>query len=557
MAVILQTQSVLVKKAGYDNMTKTIYMKKLTLFLLLALGMVNARAQENVYNGQPLTLDDCREMAIARSKDLEQARIQVKMADYDRKIALANYFPNISAKGAYLYNNRDIALVNAEQSARLQNAGTLIQGQMNEAVSGAWQQMSGAMAAKMTELMQANPAMALEYMLSPMWKNVLGMLQGVDPASLAGMMPNIADPVNAIGQDIDKALHPNLHHILVGAVTVQQPVFVGGKIIYSNQMAALAQDLAASKYDMKYADVVLDVDQAYWQIVSIAEKLRLAQAYADLLHQMEHDVQLSIESGVATESDALQVKVKANEADMMRTKAENGLTLSKMLLCKRIGLPLESEIVLADENLDAVPGVQYEAEKSMEDIYAQRPETRSLQLASQIYDRKAKVVRADMMPQVALTANYLLTNPNAFNGIQNTFQGGMLVAGVMVNVPIFHGLEYVNKYKKAKAEASLYRTQYEDARELIRLQVTQQRKLLSEASEKVDMTLSNLESAEENLRKATVGYEAGVVPTNTVLAAQTAWLSAHSEYIDAGIELQMAAAALNKAEGNYHSTDNK
>ena len=557
MAVILQTQSVLVKKAGYDNMTKTIYMKKLTLFLLLALGMVNARAQENVYNGQPLTLEDCREMAIARSKDLEQARIQVKMADYDRKIALANYFPNISAKGAYLYNNRDIALVNAEQSARLQNAGTLIQGQMNEAVSGAWQQMSGAMAAKMTELMQANPAMALEYMLSPMWKNVLGMLQGVDPASLAGMMPNIADPVNAIGQDIDKALHPNLHHILVGAVTVQQPVFVGGKIIYSNQMAALAQDLAASKYDMKYADVVLDVDQAYWQIVSIAEKLRLAQAYADLLHQMEHDVQLSIESGVATESDALQVKVKANEADMMRTKAENGLTLSKMLLCKRIGLPLESEIVLADENLDAVPGVQYEAEKSMEDIYAQRPETRSLQLASQIYDRKAKVVRADMMPQVALTANYLLTNPNAFNGIQNTFQGGMLVAGVMVNVPIFHGLEYVNKYKKAKAEASLYRTQYEDARELIRLQVTQQRKLLSEASEKVDMTLSNLESAEENLRKATVGYEAGVVPTNTVLAAQTAWLSAHSEYIDAGIELQMAAAALNKAEGNYHSTDNK
>ena len=538
-------------------MTKTIYMKKLTLFLLLALGMVNARAQENVYNGQPLTLEDCREMAIARSKELEQARIQVKMADYDRKIALANYFPNISAKGAYLYNNRDIALVNAEQSARLQNAGTLIQGQMNEAVSGAWQQMSGAMAAKMTELMQANPAMALEYMVSPMWKNVLGMLQGVDPASLAGMMPNIADPVNAIGQDIDKALHPNLHHILVGAVTVQQLVFVGGKIIYSNQMAALAQDLAASKYDMKYADVVLDVDQAYWQIVSIAEKLRLAQAYADLLHQMEHDVQLSIESGVATESDALQVKVKANEADMMRTKAENGLTLSKMLLCKRIGLPLESEIVLADENLDAVPGVQYEAEKSMEDIYARRPETRSLQLASQIYDRKAKVVRADMMPQVALTANYLLTNPNAFNGIQNTFQGGMLVAGVMVNVPIFHGLEYVNKYKKAKAEASLYRTQYEDARELIRLQVTQQRKLLSEASEKVDMTLSNLESAEENLRKATVGYEAGVVPTNTVLAAQTAWLSAHSEYIDAGIELQMAAAALNKAEGNYHSTDNK
>ena len=64
------------------------------------------------------------------------------------------------------------------------------------------------------------------------------------------------------------------------------------------------------------------------------------------------------------------------------------------------------------------------------------------------------------------------------------------------------------------------------------------------------MSRSNLDNAEENLRKATVGFEAGVVPTNTVLAAQTAWLSAHSEYIDAGIELQMADANLRKAEGS-------
>ena len=330
---------------------------------------------------------------------------------------------------------------------------------------------------------------------------------------------------------------------------MQQPLFVGGKIIYSNQMAALAQDLAQSRYDLKYADVVVDVDQAYWQIISIANKKKLAESYVDLLHQMERDVEAAIAAGVATESDALQVKVKTNEAEMMLTKASNGLILSKMLLCKRIGLPLESEITLADENLEVIPEPMCPATKSMEDIYASRPETRSLTLASQIYDKKAKVVRADMMPKVALTANYLVSNPNAFNGIQNTWNGGMFTAGVMVNVPIFHGLETLNRYKKAKAEATLYQSQLADAKELIDLQVTQQRKLFEEAHEKLSMTESNLESAEENLRKATVGFEAGVVSTNTVLGAQTAWLSAHSEYIDAGIELQMAAANLNKAEG--------
>ena len=536
-------------------MTKIDHMKKSILVILLGLAAAAASAQGTApaaYNGQALTLTDCQQMAVQQSKDLEQARTQIRMAGYDRKIALANYFPNISATGTYLYNSRDIALIGDAQSGMLQNAGTLIQGQLDAAMAGASQQMSAAMTQKMTQLMTAiktNPALAAEYMGSPMWQTILNMLQGVDPSSLAGLVPNIAEPVNAIGSDIDKALHPDLHNIWVGAVTVQQPVFVGGKIIYSNQMAALAEDLAQSKYDMKYADVVLDVDQAYWQIISIANKKKLARSYLDLLEQMQDDVNKAIAAGVATESDALQVKVKVNEAQMLLTKADNGLSLSKMLLCKRIGLPLDTEIVLADETVDVIPEPKAPAMKSLEDIYADRPETRSLQLAGKIYDKKAKVVRADMMPKVALTANYLISNPNAFNGIQNTWNGGTFVAGVMVNVPIFHGLENVNRYKKAKAEATLYQTQYEDARELIGLQVAQQRKLLGESSEKVEMTLSNLDNAEENLRKATIGFEAGVVPTNTVLGAQTAWLSAHSEYIDAGIELQMAAAQLLKAEG--------
>ena len=69
------------------------------------------------------------------------------------------------------------------------------------------------------------------------------------------------------------------------------------------------------------------------------------------------------------------------------------------------------------------------------------------------------------------------------------------------------------------------------------------------------MAESNLSSAEENLRSAKLGYEAGVIPTNTMLGAQTAWLQAHSEYLDAGIEWQMAACLLQKVEGNYKNQE--
>ena len=527
-------------------------MKRTVLLISLLLGALPLLAQP-----QRLTLEDCREMALRSDRALEQARTSVEMAGYDRKIALANYFPSVSATGTYQYNNRDIALISDAQSAALRSAGDAVQAQLNGAAASMNQQISGAMSQAMTGTMtqlmtaiQTNPALAQEYMSSPLWQTVLGMLQQTDPSSLVQLqVPDIAQPLNAIGADVDEALHPDLHNLWLGAITVEQPLFAGGKIFYSNRMAALAEDLAEAGYDREEARVLLDVDQAYWQIVSLAGKKRLAEAYADLLHALQADMEASVAAGVKTESDVLQIRVKVNEAEMLRTRAANGLTLSKMLLCQRIGLPLESEIVLADENLDLVAVPQREADKSLDDIWADRPETRSLELASRIYDAKAKVTRADGLPKVALTANWLVSNPNAFNGIQNTWNGGMLSAGVMVNVPLFHGLENLNKYRKAQAEATLYRSRLEEAKEMVALQVSKERKACDEALEKLSMAESNLASAEENLRAATVGFEAGVITTDTVLSAQTAWLSAHSDYLDAGTELQMAAAALRQAEG--------
>lgn len=521
---------------------------------LAALSLTPALAQNS---GRVLTLQECRDLAVQSSKDLDQARTQKEMAGYDVKIARSYYFPEVTATGTYLHNFRDISLISEEQSNMLRNSGTLIQNQINSAASNASTQLQSAMQAKSQELIQAimsNPSALSEYMGSAMWQTVLGALQQLDPSTLSSLIPDISAPINMIGSEIDNTLHPDLSNIWGAGVSVKQPVFVGGKIMYSNQMAELAEDLASSRYDMKYADVIVDVDQAYWQIVSIANKKKLAVSYSELLHQMQDDVDLSIKAGVATESDALQIKVKANEADMLLTKATNGLELAKMLLCKRVGLPLDTEITLADETLSEIPQPGLPESKSLEDIYRDRPETRSLELASQIYDKKAKIARADMLPQVALVGNYLISNPNLFNGFQNSWNGGMLSAGVMVSVPLFHGGQYVNTYRKAQAEAKLYTTQLDDAKELINLQVTQQRKLWIETLEKLNMAEANLSSAEENLRSAMVGFEAGVVDTNTVLGAQTAWLSAHSEYIDAGIELQMAAANLEKAEGNFHDT---
>ncbi|MBQ9184536.1 MAG: TolC family protein [Bacteroidales bacterium] len=478
---------------------------------------------------QRLSLEDCRRMALEGNLELKQTQTKIEMAGYDRKIALANYFPNISVTGAYMHNNQDIALINNDMSARLQGLGTAVGGKMNATMQS------------LQQAIMSNPALAQEYMSSPMWQLVMTQLGQTD----------IASTIGALGQEIDKSFHVDIENMFVGAISLQQPIFMGGKIIAANKIAALAEELSKSKYDISQRQLISDVDKAYWQIVSIAAKERTAEVYADLLHKMERDAQIAADEGMYTGSDVLQVKVKANEADMLLSKAKNGLSLAKMLLCKQIGLPLDSDIVLDDELSEDVARPVLPSEKSMDQVYADRPEIKSLELAGEIYDNKVKVVRADMLPHVALTVNYVLSNPNPYNGFNKEW-GGMLNAGVMVNIPIFHGFERLNKTRKAKAEASLYKLQLQDAKEMVSLQVSQLSKQQKEALDKLNMAESALSSAEENMRQASIGFEEGVITTNVALAAQSAWLKAKSDLIDAGIELQINTLALKQAQGSAY-----
>lgn len=471
---------------------------------------------------QVLTLDECRQMAVENNNSLKTAQQKIKVAGYDRNIALANYFPKITATGTYMYTSRDWKLIDDDKAAEIQNAGTTLQNDVTD---------------KMMQIMSDKDVMT-KYMTDAAFKKLIDGLQTTD----------IATPINAIGQHITEALTLDMHNLCGAVVSVQQPVFMGGKIVASNQMAKYAEELAQSQYDAEHAQVLADIEQAYWQIVSIAAKKNLAENYADLLRQMGKDVDALVAEGFATPSDALTIKVKMNEAEMLYTKATNGLALAKMLLCKECGLPLDSEITLADETLDAIPVPQMSPVISDEEVYAARPEIKSLDLAKKIYDKKVAVVRADGLPTVAVMANYAVTNPNVFNGFQNKF-GGFFSAGVLVNVPIFHGTEAIQKTRKAKAEAALTQYRLDDAKEMISLQVAQLRQQEGEALEKLTMAEINLENAEENLRVATAGWNEGMIASNVVLQAQTAWLQAHSEYIETGVELQMCSVNLAKAEG--------
>ncbi|MDE5642605.1 MAG: TolC family protein, partial [Muribaculaceae bacterium] len=162
--------------------------------------------------------------------------------------------------------------------------------------------------------------------------------------------------------------------------------------------------------------------------------------------------------------------------------------------------------------------------------------------------QQKNVARASMLPNLALIGAYSFSNPNLNDGFKKKFGGGFSV-GVALTVPIWHWGGNYAKYKAAESAQVISRLQLADARDMVELQVNQALQQTQEAYTTYEMTSVNLKKADENLRTATLAYKEGVATPNNVMEAQTAWLKAHSEQIDAMVGVRLCDTYLRKALG--------
>ena len=89
----------------------------------------------------------------------------------------------------------------------------------------------------------------------------------------------------------------------------------------------------------------------------------------------------------------------------------------------------------------------------------------------------------------------------------------------------------------------------DEACEKVELQVNQSSFKVAEANKKLALAEKSTEQADENLRCANLGFKEGVMDVTDVMAAQTAWLQARSQKIDADIDVRLTMTNLRKVLG--------
>ena len=457
-----------------------------------------------------LTLDSCRAMALRNNKQMGVARVQQEVNANLRQSARTQYLPKVNVLGGYIWTNREVSILTDDQKSTLNNMGTNTAGHLQNALSPLVSALPSSVQAKMSQ----------------------------DMGQLAGAL-------NQVGAGIADAFRTDTRNMMAGAVMVTQPVFMGGAIVAANKMADINEEMAANALEAKQQTTLFNIDHAYWQVVSLHHKKVLAESYIGLVRKLMGDVQKMIDKGVATKGDGLSVGVRVNEAEIALMEAEDGLALSKMLLCQLCGLPVDEEIVLADENSESLPTAL-----SVPDAqnYDNRPELKLLQNTVDLSRQTTNVLKAGNLPQVLLTGGYAVTSPNTFNGFEKKFSGFWNV-GVLVRIPVWNWGDVKYKVRASKGATTMANLELAEARETIELQVNQSRFRVNEAYKKLEMAQANVANADENLRMANLGFKEGTVSFTTVMEAQTAWQLAQTKKIDAEIGVRLRQVELQKALG--------
>lgn len=436
-----------------------------------------------------LSLRQCQEYAMEHNLEIKKDKKKAEASTYLRKSARTNYFPEFSAGGTYMRLNKKMNLHLPEQFLPVTDS-------------------------------EGNPILTTDQNGNLVVKNYAWLPE----------------------QDLEFGQKD----VYAAAVTMEQTIYAGGKVREMNEVAKTRETMASLKSDLTQTDVLYNTAKSYWKVISLKEKVELARSYRKQVDSLIEDLKNYKKEGLVTDNEVLKAKVKRNEVELKLNKAQNGLRLAQMALNQMIGFPLDTTLVLQDSLKDY--SVSPDSTGYWQEAAQKRPEIQLLEEKVNMAESGVELAKSRFMPEVMLTANYYMLNPNPFNNFSNEL-GHDYMIGVVAKVPIFHWGDRLHTLNAAKLEKEATQAELENNKEKIRLQVQQEIFKVQEAVKQVESTNTSLNQAKENLEMTRDNFDEGMAKTTDVLEAQAMWQKAYASKIEAQTELQLAWLAFQKAMG--------
>ena len=406
------------------------------------------------------TLDQLKDSALHNNIAIRSAKYGIEAAQQQRKEAFTKFFPNVSGTGLWFNANKGMAKMDIDPSG----------------------------------------------IISP----ELG-------ASLAQMLP--AEALAAMGNPISMSMMKNG---TIGSLMAVQPVFAGGQIINGNKLAKVGEEVNQLQLQLSENEVEKTVEQYFWQLASLQEKMKTINAVDTLLTDIYKDVDVAVRAGVAMRNDLLQVQLRRNDIESQRLKLQNGISILRLLLSQYSGLRDTSFAISYQTTVD-LPLL------SMQDHQQALTGTVEYQLLGKQVEAtnlQKKMAIGQNLPSVAVGAGYTYHNL-----MEKDHSFGMIFATVSVPISDWWGGSHAIKRRKLEHQKAV--EQLEDNAQLLQIRMQNAWNGVEESYLQLQLAQRSIEQTEENLRLNRDYYRAGTSRMSDLLEAQLLYQQACDKHTDA------------------------
>ncbi|HOK38658.1 MAG: TolC family protein [Bacteroidales bacterium] len=489
-------------------------LKKQNILILLCISIICVKVfsqSDTIY----LSLEKCKEIAFEKNYGIKISESQVVIAENIRKSAKTNYFGQLSLGGQYQLTNKPFQVLNGNVFLPVVPFWSIDQGTMD----------------LRPDILQ-NPLLN-GIVINPATGEVIRDPQGNPLFFFYSYLP---------AEQLKFGTH---HNFLFGPGFIQ-PVYLGSKIRNAYRIAKSTRNIAEIQLESEKKELIYKVEEAYWRIIDLQEKLKLTETAQEFLNRLYYDVNNFHEEGIVTKLELLQVEMKLTELELNKTKLENGLRISYMALNQIMGLDPHTQVFLSDnaEKINVYPPPSA-VEKTL--VY-NRNEIKILDETTNISLAQQEIFKSRFLPNVNLMANYLFMNPNPYKGFDKSF-GSDWTAGINIQIPITHWGDRIYTMRASNEIVEIARLKREEAVSLIILDMNLAWNNYTEAIKNLNLLKKSMELAAEILRVAQDNYDEGIISVSKLLEAETNYVKAQTEYVEAKTKLKLCELEYLKKTG--------
>ena len=340
----------------------------------------------------------------------------------------------------------------------------------------------------------------------------------------------------------------------MAGITLMQPLYAGGRIIAGNKLARIGKECAEENRRKTRMEVIADADNAYWTYIAVEKKVQMLGSYQTQMDTVCRQAEVALAAGMGVENDLLRIQTKQSEIRYQLQKARNGLDLCRLALCNVLGQPLDTEIVPLDTLIEVA------APEHMDESIAARPELTLLNKQVEAGEQQVKMARADVLPQIGLSAGYLYYGNIKLKGMNydadgtafpftQKFEDGLGLVMASVSIPLFHWGEGLKKVKKARFDLENAQLDLQKNKRLLSIEARQAVQNVTDGYNMVQTARLSARQADENLRVMQERYKNALSTLTDLLDAQSQWQQAQSNLIEAQTQYKIYETEYLRATG--------